>query len=201
MVRCRSLLLSLEKVAAEDSHPRFPAAQAGSCAGCCEMVDVTSTAQPSDTPGPPEVVVPAQAVSGVLRDKSTLLQGPGMGPRRGEGVGGAARVGSFQPEVVLPVGTQVDLGLSSVNTGHHFQQSQGLRWTTSAWLPFPFHMLRSGCLRLLGMQRPRRPEREPPSDRPILYKRPMSGGSPCTGGGTQTSADLNPTSTSFSRTT
>lgn len=87
MVRCRSLLLSLEKVAAEDSRPRFPAAQAGGCAGCCEMVDVTSTAQPSDTPGPPKVVVPAQAVSGVLRDKSTLLQGAGLGPWRGVGGG------------------------------------------------------------------------------------------------------------------
>lgn len=54
------------------------------------MVDVTSTAQPSDTPGPPKVVVPAQAVSGVLRDKSTLLQGAGLGPWRG--VGGAQLV-------------------------------------------------------------------------------------------------------------
>ena len=187
----------LEKVAAEDSHPRVPTAQAGGCAGCCDTVAVTSTARASDTPAPPKVVGPAQAVPGVLRDESTLLQGPGLGPRRG----GAARVGAFQPEVVLPVGAQVDLGLSSVNTGQHFPQPQGLSWTASAWFPSPFHMFRSGRLRLLGMQRPRRPERERPSDRPVLYKRTMRGGSPRTGGDTQTSADLNPTSTSFSRTT
>ena len=75
----------LEKVAAEDSHPRVPTAQAGGCAGCCDTVAVTSTARASDTPAPPKVVGPAQAVPGVLRDESTLLQGPGLGPRRGGG--------------------------------------------------------------------------------------------------------------------